>query len=79
MTPPFHADTRLLTTAAKADLHILMRFPEEDSLQLHPLVVLNVLECVGKCEMVQWGKFKCLWHQGYLIQFLTEKSIIRYC
>lgn len=41
MTPPSPADTRLLTTAAKADLHILKRFAED---QLHPHVVLNVQE-----------------------------------
>lgn len=42
MTPPFHADTWLLTTAAKADLHILMRFAEDKRVQLHLHVVLNV-------------------------------------
>lgn len=41
LTPSSHADTRLLVTAAKADLHILMRLVKDKKVQLHPHVVFN--------------------------------------
>lgn len=55
MTAPCRADTRPLVTAARTDLHILRRFPGEESAQLRPLVVLNVQECGGELEIVQCG------------------------
>lgn len=61
---------RHATPRDRTDLHILSRFPEEESAQLRPLVVLNVQQCGGKLEIVQRGKYKCLWHQaGYCTSY----------